>query len=244
MDNTSSKNQKSKLLYIMAYALLVLALSASIFLNYIYFQEHGNPMENTNSTLTSEALPEKLRAHYVEKSLHTALTQSCTKIKQEKEALAVKLANVITTAVKERVKDEQPLKVTATARMAKDSLQCSNMNSGGYEMSKTCKKNIINYVKKHKNAKYFEIIGIVDSFEFKLFSALQKNDFIHKKLGVSQKTLMTLKKYSQMGLAKYRANEASWVIKSFTKQVAQTYSSHYKLVSKKGSRGVLVRAYE
>lgn len=246
MDNSSSQTKSSKLIHIIMYFLLVVLLAASLFVNYIYYNDHGNPMDHKEKSMNFGDLPGNIKGLYVRKSQHVTLTESFAMLKLEQEALTVKMANMKTTAVMDTVKEQKPLTVTVTknASMSKDSMQCSNMNSGGYELSSTCKQNIIDYVDRHPDAKYFEIIGIVDNFEFKLFSNLKKNSFIHKKLGLSNDTLKTMKKYTQMGLAKYRANEASWVIKSYTKREAQTYSSHYKLVSNKGSRGVVIRAYE
>jgi hypothetical protein len=121
---------------------------------------------------------------------------------------------------------------------------CYDMNIGQYNITKTCKKSIQNFVSKHKNAAYFEIIGIVDETEFVLYKNLQTNDFIYDKLGINQQSVDVMKKLSQSGLAKHRAIEANWVIKSYTNMKAKAYNANYHLHSNTHQRGVVIRAYQ
>jgi len=51
-------------------------------------------------------------------------------------------------------------------------------------VSAQCRKNIISFVDKHKKAKYFEIIGIVDEIEFLLYRNLEKNNLLYDKLNI------------------------------------------------------------
>lgn len=130
------------------------------------------------------------------------------------------------------------------AKRVKDFAKCYDMEVGKYSISTQCRKNIITFVDKHKNAKYFEIIGIIDETEFTLYKNLEINNFIYDKLKVTQDTIDTMKKLSQSGLAKHRAIEANWVIKAHTQKKAQVYNANYNLLSNDGKKGFVIRAYE
>jgi len=80
------------------------------------------------------------------------------------------------------------------AKRVKDFAKCYDMEVGKYSISTQCRKNIITFVDKHKNAKYFEIIGIIDETEFTLYKNLEINNFIYDKLKVTQDTIDTMKK--------------------------------------------------
>jgi hypothetical protein len=130
------------------------------------------------------------------------------------------------------------------AKRVKDFAKCYDMEVGKYSITSQCRKNIIAFVDKHKNAKYFEIIGIIDETEFTLYKNLEINNFIYDKLKVTQHTIDTMKKLSQSGLAKLRAVEGNWVIKSHTNKKAQVYNANYNLLSNDGKKGFVIRAYE
>ena len=136
------------------------------------------------------------------------------------------------------------MEITRDAKRSKDFARCYDMEQGGYYISYRCKKSIVDFVDRHKNAKYFEVIPIVDAVEFKLFKHLEDNKFIYENLGTTQGSINKLKKFSKRGLAKQRAVEASWVIKAHTKRAAVTYTVHYEILSEEGKRGVVIRAYE
>lgn len=142
------------------------------------------------------------------------------------------------------IKDESHLEKEILAKRVKDFAKCYDMEVGKYSISTPCRKDIMAFVDKHKNAKYFEIIGIIDETEFTLFKNLENNNFIYDKLQVTQHTIDTMKKLSQSGLAKHRAIEANWVIKAHTKKKAQVYNANYNLLSNDGKKGFVIRAYE
>ena len=233
-DNTNN-TKKSNIVHIIFYLLLVTALGLSGFINYTYFESYGNPLEPQMITYEFDDLAPEIKDVYVEKSELVALEDAYIKLKNQKAA-ADKNVTVVTPM-------QMPSMINKDMRKAKDSVQCSNMTKESFMMPKRCEDKIIKYVKKHKDAKYFEVIGLVDNSEFKLFNNIKKNEALYRKMGIGKCTVNKLKKYTYAGLATFRAMEASWVIKTATKQKAVTHNAHYKLVSKKGNRGVVVRAY-
>jgi hypothetical protein len=128
--------------------------------------------------------------------------------------------------------------------MVKDFAKCYDLGEGSYIINYQCKQNILNYIKKHKDAKYFEIIGIVDNLEFKFYKNLEANDYLYEQLDITKHSVELMKKLTESGLAKNRAVEASWIIKANTNHKAITYNPHYHIISTEGKRGVLVRAYK
>ncbi|MFA7084636.1 MAG: hypothetical protein WC141_08890 [Arcobacteraceae bacterium] len=133
---------------------------------------------------------------------------------------------------------------TTPAKRIKEFAKCYDMDVGKYNITQACKKNIIAFIDKHKNASYFEIIGIIDETEFTLFKNLENNNFIYEKLKVTQHSIDTMKKLSQSGLAKHRAIEGNWVIKSHMGIKANVYNANYNLLSNDGKKGFVIRAYE
>lgn len=234
----ADENKKSSIVHIIFYLLLVTALGLSVFINYTYFKSYGNPLEPQTITYSFDALDAETKDLYVEKSELLVLEEAYTKLKLEKQTVDKNVTVVTKKMETVPSMDEKKL------HMVKDSIQCSSMAKESFIMPKGCEEKIIKYVKKHKDAKYFEIIGLVDSSEFKLFNNMKDNEALYRKMGIGKCTINKLKKYSYAGLATFRAMEASWAIKTSSKQKAKTYSAHYKLVSKKGNRGVIVRAYK
>jgi len=108
-------------------------------------------------------------------------------------------------------------------------LSLSNLNL--YNPLGSVKKILSLLIDKHKDAKYFEIISLVDDSEFSLYKNLENNDFIYDKLNITQQGIEKMKKLSQAGLAKHRAIEANWVIKAHTNRKAKVYSANYHLIS-------------
>ena len=216
------------------YAVLGSALAVSLYFNFASSLQKGE-----EAVLTFRDLPQDLQAEYSPKEDLLRLKDSLAELSSQKQQLLQQL-----DAMSQNRYEQEKELLTTKAQMVDDFAKCYTMNMGSYIIYYECKKNILDYIEKHKDAKYFEIIGIVDDAEFILFKNLEKNDFIYEKLGVSKHAIDKLKKLSQTGLAKHRSIEASWVIKSHTKQEAITYNAQYHLVSKEGKKGFIVRAYK
>lgn len=242
-ENNNDAVKSTNIIHVFIYTILVIGLGVSVFYN-LGSKEESMPQKEEKVCKVVEDLPADVQGKYVEKSKLTDLQQSNDKMRQEKEEMGRELALLKSSALKEKEEIKKQAKITKNAKKVKDFAKCYDMEEGSYYISSRCRKNITDYVDKHKNAKYFEIIPLVDTMEFKLFNRLENNKFIYKNLETKQSSINKLKLFAQRGLAKQRAIEASWVIKAYTKRKALTYTVHYELISKEGSRGIVVRAYE
>lgn len=220
--------------HLIAYVILGSALAISLYLNVT-----SSLTSQDDLALKFSDLPKDVQEEYKPQKDLLALRESLEDLSSQKQ----KLLQQLNTFTQNEYIQEKELH-SSKAKIVEDFAKCYTMNMGSYIIYYECKKNILDYIDKHKDAKYFEIIGIVDDAEFTLYKNLEKNDFIYEKLGVSKHGIDKLKKLSQTGLAKHRSIEASWVIKSHTKQEAITYNAQYHLVSKEGKRGFIVRAYK
>ncbi|MCD6259822.1 MAG: hypothetical protein J7J31_09500 [Helicobacteraceae bacterium] len=216
------------------YVVLGCALAISLYFN---FTSSPTPVDDV--ALKFSDLPKNVQVQYRPQEDVATLKEALADLSSQKQKLLQQLDEMTQN---EYMQEKELL--STKAHMVDDFAKCYTMNMGSYIIYYECKKNILDYIEKHKDAKYFEIIGIVDDAEFTLFKNLEENDFIYEKLGVSKHGIEKLKKLSQTGLAKHRSIEASWVIKSHTKQEAITYNAQYHLVSKEGKRGFIVRAYK
>ena len=229
------------------YTFLILALGASAYFNYLAYMTPSvksscGPLKKAHAQLQldyKEAI-ESIQTLNAQESTVATVDQQAPVPTEDPEPTpppAEEPAPVVTQL-------QESMPVNKNLVKVKDFAKCYDMGQGIYEISKKCRKDIITYVDKHKDAKYFEIIGLVDKFEFKLFSLFDKTPSLYEGVGTNKKSMDKIRKYTQFGLAKFRASEASWVIKAYTKQKAHTYNANYHLVSKKDYKGVVIRAYK
>lgn len=243
MDN-QAHNSNSNTIHLLLYALLLSLLALSLYFNFSAKEPvKVNQTEiKIEKTERFEDLPNDIQAAYVSRSEFDALKSSLEALSTQKsqeqnatqsecrEEVTIHEANVTKPSMDEIVK-------------SKDYAACYNMEIGSVIIDYACKRKIEKFVDAHKDAKYFEIIGVVDTLEFKLYKSLERNAFIYENLRVNQKIVDRMKNFSETGLAHLRANEANWLIKSHTAQKARTYSAHYKITTDDGKRGVIIRAY-
>lgn len=112
---------------------------------------------------------------------------------------------------------------------------CKTLESGTKYISKKCKKDLISFLHKNKNAKLYEVIGMVDSSEFRLVKQLE-DVYGKNKIG-------NLSKYAQIGLSRQRVIEATWIVKKNLDKKANIKNVNYT-VTAKDKRGFVVRAYK
>lgn len=259
----TTQDNSSKSLHYVAYSLLIGAL---IILGYFHFKPQKSLQDSTNSATQSlefKDLPDFVQLQYRPideiKALQTKLDgtlKQISTIEKEKSQLLEKYEKNDSTALKSNettlvqtqpsvsLPQEQKMTQNQSAVRIDDFAKCYDMEVGKYAISKQCHKNITAFVDKHKNAKYFEIIGIVDETEFTLFKNLEHNNFIYDKLNVTQQSINEMKKLSQSGLAQHRAMGGNWVIKSHTQKKVHAYNANYHIVSKEGKKGIVIRAYK
>jgi hypothetical protein len=241
-EEQKSKVSRTNIIHGVVYSLLIVALFGLAYLNFIDTQSVTKPTPTTSQCNSFESLTDDVKILYVKRSEYKQLEDSYIKLETEFSDHSDESSEVEAT---------QDHKSIATADMQSDSVvkvkdfaQCYKMDNASYKVSPSCRKTITDYVDKHKDAKYFEIIGIVDNLEFNLFNNLESHQALYRTLRINQKIIDKMKKLTRRGLSKERASEVSWVIKTHTNMKAATYNANYELVSKKGQRGVIVRAYK
>jgi len=241
------KKSQANVLHFAAYTLLVVAL---VVLGYLYIDAISQSSLGENraqKAMNFKDLPLDVQAKYKSDSEYRSLEMRLKNEQEQNKLLAMmdkddkpapNIQNI--TDKNSEILEEIP----EGAKLIKEFASCYDMEMGSYIISWECKKSIISFIDKHKSAKYFEIISLVDDAEFSLYKNLESNDFIYDKLNITQNSINKMKKLSQAGLAKHRAIEANWVIKVHTNKKAKVYSANYHLISHDEKRGVLVRAYE
>ncbi|MDH5464617.1 MAG: hypothetical protein OEW60_03250 [Thiovulaceae bacterium] len=251
----SDETSGSKI-HILIYLLFILLLGGSGYFNYLYFMGKTPPSElgiemATPACESFGQLPKDVRAQYVDAVAYHELKESYEKLEmnQDAEMMAREEKSVMRNIpVKEELSQKQMMSdkpmMSADVTKVKDFAKCYDMGNAGHKISQKCRKAITSYVDRHKDAHYFEIISLIDQGEFRLFGQIESDKALMKKFGTNKKLIEKMKKLTQRGLGKNRASEASWVIKAHTKQKAATYNANYELISKKGYRGVIVRAYK
>lgn len=235
---------------------IIIGLSSALlftgFYTFLYFTEDSKtkephavhipqPCEDFNT------LPQSVQSSYVP-------VEEFARVQQEVVALQTQLNLIASDAAFEIPPQSQQEQASQTPSSASDDAlavkrikeiaKCYDMDSASQKLSTSCRESITAYVDAHPDAKYFEIIGVVDDQEFNLFNNLERRKNLYKSLGVDDRVVAKMKDLARRGLSKIRAAEASWVIKTHTKHHALTYNANYEIVSSKGHRGVIIRAYE
>jgi len=124
---------------------------------------------------------------------------------------------------------------TIEAKEHFETYTCKTLKSGSEYISLKCKNDLKKFIEKHKDAKRFEVIGLVDKQEFKL---IEKLEDVYGKV-----RLGNLAKYSQTGLSRQRVIEATWIIKKYIPKNISVDTVNYT-VTGKNKRGFVVRAYK
>lgn len=248
MENERKPKQlEVNVLHYTVYAILLVALGV---IGYLYVDANNQidiAKNRVEKTPTFRDLPPDVQAEYKSVSEYESLEKRVKNLEEENERLATqKMDEEVLPTIESFVdkNSEELEEIPKDAKLIKEFASCYDMEMGSYFISWKCKKGIISFIDKHRDAKYFELISLVDDAEFTLYKNLENNDFIYEKLNVTQQSINKLKKLSQAGLAKHRAVEANWVIKAHTDRAAKVYSANYHLISHDGKRGVLVRAYK
>lgn len=124
-----------------------------------------------------------------------------------------------------------------------DYYKCYKMDVGDYRVSDECKQALKTFVKKHKNSPLFEVIGVSDSFDFKIVDAVEDSPTVRKKFNISQDDIDRYKLVNVKGLAGLRVKETIWEMKQLLGESAQIIPTSYYIESRNHSRGTIIRAY-
>ncbi|NOQ29737.1 MAG: hypothetical protein GQ570_01310 [Helicobacteraceae bacterium] len=227
--------KESNLVLVVLSSILAVLLGISLFFNLNSGTEEILEEEyEVQLPITYDSLPSNIKEKYVLKSSTKKVLPDNKQELNQKISELKKQVNIL------KVTKKQTPEIKRLSSFA----SCYSMAIGSYSLPLECKKSITAFIDTNSDASYFELIGIVDRTEFKLFRDIEQNDQIFDELKTSEESLETLRMYSENGLATYRVMEANWLIKKHTDHKAKIFSANYKLTSDKGYRGVIVRAYK
>jgi len=238
----TNKNDMSWIIY----SLLIVVIVTMGILSYIYGNFDGVSKKTLRNNyikkdeVSFSDLPYTVQYEYVKKSLHE---KDIENIKQKYED---KLKSKAMTN-KENIVKEAPKKSSVTLKPASSNynvVKCYDMKPGSYYLTQKCEDDIIAFLKANKEASKFEVIGVVDDKDFMLLNKLKNNKSITKDLGISQKSIDRLERFSNIGLSRFRVIEASWLITQITKEEARFSPVNYTIHSKKNNRGVVIRVFK
>jgi len=120
--------------------------------------------------------------------------------------------------------------------------RCYGMSPSGYRLSHKCEQGLKKFLDKNKDAKSFEVIGIMNPKDFRTIVILKQKLELLKKLDLSGEQVDTLKHLVAVGLDKLRVNETIWEVKKILGRKANIAPVSYD-VNSHHYRGTVVRAY-
>jgi len=142
--------------------------------------------------------------------------------------------------LKKRLSNSSKLNPKSKKKLIKlASVKCDNMNIGNFNIPSTCKKRVDNFLKKYNWTHFFEIIPIVGTGGFGTLNLIKKKS----KLGIKDKEIDRLTGLANLGLGKYRAQEAGKLIKAKYGDFAKI-SYSVENIQAQGKRGFVIRVYK
>jgi hypothetical protein len=206
------KNSNNFLLYILLFLMLLcLGVFGVILTQYeILSKDEFKNKYVKKEHVTFDMLPSNIQSEYVHKSNVSSeiQIQEVEKIKVITETKEIEVPKYIT----------QDIFSGEKYHVAK----CYDMVVAKVRLSKKCEKDIEKFLNSHKDANYFEVIGIVSNQDISSLSA---------------------SKYTKEGLAKKRVEETSWFIKKTLGMDIKVLPVNYHITSKKNNKGTVVRVY-
>jgi ribosomal protein L17 len=248
-NNIQTAKPNNFLVYILLFCIVLLIGVAGVILAQ-YEVISKDELKNKymkKSDVSFDSLPSYIKAEYIEKyrcnttptvqrvEVEKLVTETKT-IEVEKEIevkKVVEVEKVVEKLVSEDVFSKENYKVA----------KCYDMASGTSWLSKACKKNIEKFLWVNKDAKYFEVIGVVSSDDFLILNKLKKNQDVLVKLNVTSKKIDRLEKHADVGLSKKRVEATSWFIKKTLGIDTKVLPVNYHITSKQNNKGTVVRVY-
>jgi len=121
--------------------------------------------------------------------------------------------------------------------------KCYDMKTNDDQLSSTCAKDILSFLNKNKDAKYFEVIGLLSNEDFLYLKKFKKNLDVLTKLNVTPSIIDRLEKFADVGLSSKRVEETIWFINQNSKTKLNIFPTNYTITSKSHNKGTIVRAY-
>ncbi len=251
-ENIETKEQSGVLVYVL-FSLLLIAFGLIAY-GYLSYDMVNKGDLQTKYTKTDDInfnmLPSYEQDDYVEKSqidkLNTKIRELSDKIKNQQN-LEVKVVEKI-------VEIEKPIEVEKIVEVEKEIIKnipvIQKINKAKFEIFRGYNtaedsvyptKDTINklhtFLDKNKDAKAFEVIGVVNMSDFaikdKVIKAIDNKDRVEK-----------LFKLAELGLSRKRVVEGTWEIRKYLGDDANIQVVNYTITSKKNNKGFVVRAYK
>jgi hypothetical protein len=254
--------QNSSSIFIISILSLVIVLLLG-FIGYVYSakdivkKDHIKEQYIKKNDVTFDSLPLYIQDKYVLKSLYDHKineleTKRMRTLKKIEEAVVKKESDVLGKIIeaeevthtrmdtniglipKEQNIDSKRVSQTLINNKKTQTYTCKTLKSSSEYITKECRKTLEKFLDENKDAKRFEVIGLIDNQEFVLIDNLE-DVYGKKRVG-------NLSKYAQHGLSKQRVIEASWAIRQHLGKQAQVDSVNYT-ITKRNKRGFVVKAY-
>lgn len=246
-NNQQSSNSISIIINIIL-AIIVVTMGAIMFIYGNFGSVNKKDLQNDyikKENITFDDLSYQEKENYISKAYHTGEIEKL-KISQTDK----KLNTIEKIVYKDKIIEQEPkiiekviYKDSKINRSKFNVFRCYGMLPGSYYMTDECKNGLSWFLKENSDAKYFEVIAVIDDKDFKLLKTLENNMDIIKKLNISQKDIDLIKYLSSVGLDKLRVIETLWDVKKILGKDAVIVPVSYSAKSDK-NRGTVVRAYK
>jgi len=192
---------------------------------YVEFYDHNEQVDTLKQKIQNLQTQLKEDTKIIEKVIEVPVEKVVEKI--------VEVEKMIAIPIEIEVK-EKPTNIFNNANQF-NTYTCKNMEEGSIEISQKCIKELHSFLDKNKEAKKFEVIGMVDNQDFKLINTLKDV--------YGEKKIKHLSKYSQIGLSRQRVIEASWLVREYIGDYKHIKTVNYTVHSK-NKKGFIIRAYK
>ena len=239
-NNTQSKSNNSIIYILLSVIVALLGYIGYIYNNYDLLQK-GDLQNNyiSKESIDFYSLPQTIQDQYILKSQHNIQAQQLKDHIDTLQQNITKLKNQPTKIITKEITKTIPKEIVVYKKYNSnkfDTFECDDMSDGGYYISNSSLKKLHQFLDKHKNSKYFEIIGLVDKLDFRLLRDLKGK--------IDNKKREKLDNFAQIGLSRKRVIEATWNIKDYLGKDTDIKVVNYTITSKKKHKGFIVRAYQ
>ncbi len=261
-EEVTNEGQNNILLYsLSSILLLITAVIGYVYLNFDIVNKGDLESKYIKTTDVSfSSLPSYIKNDYVQKYIVTQKLNTLNKkikelskqekavpcIEEIKEEIIPTIEVVESIEIEEIEIKEVETKIEQTIEVKKEIVQkinakefdvfkCYDMTDGGFYQSTKSIENLHLFLDEHKNAKYFEIIGVVNKLDFKLLR--DSTDTLDKT------KINLIENFAQIGLARKRVIEATWNIKTYLGADTTIRVVNYTITSQKKHKGFVVRVY-
>ncbi len=260
METKKAKNEEqSNILIYSLSSILVTALGVAIYIYLNFAMIKKDDLANKyikTEEIEFYSLPYHVQDEYIKKSLSKnkidMINKEVEQLKNKNKNLLNEKERLLQTIVAQQeqqidiIKEQIPkitenksieVEVSDKQNISKefDVFKCYDMSEGGFYQSDTSIGNLNKFLEDHKDAKYFEIIGVVDELDFKLLREAKSK--------LDNKQLNYIEQLSQLGLSRKRVIEATWNIKQYLGEDVTLKVVNYTITSQRKYKGFVIRAY-